>query len=148
MPARGVAHRQADERTKSLEEGVKFLEWGKWWHMRELKHPWASLRRARMSMLFARQVPRAGRPKKYDLHIVNVGRVAARAASWRVRRHGTGGPPHIDTIVTDLPSTILPGADLLVASVDRDDAPQQDVDIVVRWVQSGGVVEESRHNLH
>ncbi|MCU1393215.1 MAG: hypothetical protein JWM34_1643 [Ilumatobacteraceae bacterium] len=93
-------------------------------------------------MLFARQVPRAGQPKWFDLHIVNIGGIAARAASWRVRRHGSG-PPHIETIVKDLPSTIQPGADLTVAAVDRDDAPPEKVDVIVHWVQPGGVVQES-----
>lgn len=112
--------------------------------MRDLRHPRTSGGRKQLSLLFARQVPRDSR--KYKLHIVNVGRIAARAASWRMVRNG-GGCPVVHPILSDLPGTIPPGADIVVAAVDRGHEPQETVEIIVRWVQPGGVVDESLHRL-
>jgi hypothetical protein len=112
--------------------------------MRGHRQDRSSGRRKALSLLFARQVPRNSR--HYHLHIVNTGRIAARAASWRMVREGRGGP-HVHPLVSDLPSTIPPGADIVVASVDRGDAAQDKVEIIVRWVQPGGVVDESLHTL-
>ena len=107
----------------------------------------ASSERARpMALLLVRQVPRDRYGRRFDVHLVNVGKADACAASWRVERIGYGAP-FITTILRDLPSAVPAGADLLVASADRDDARQEQVDMIVRWVQPSGAVEESLHRF-
>lgn len=107
--------------------------------MRDCRHPHTSGGRSHLSLLFAHQVPRDA--EQYQLHITNVGAIAARAASWRQERRGEGSP-HVYAIVSD-----LPGSNIVVASVDRGGDPRETVEIILRWVQPGGVVDESVHTL-
>ncbi|MCU1388835.1 MAG: hypothetical protein JWL72_2173 [Ilumatobacteraceae bacterium] len=98
-----------------------------------------------MALLFARSVPTSD-PSVIDIHVVNLGNVSARAASWRVERT-CSGPQRSGPTVHHLPNSLLPGCDLRVATMDRVRQDRGRVDIVVRWVQPGGVVDESLFTL-
>ncbi|MCU1388668.1 MAG: hypothetical protein JWL72_2006 [Ilumatobacteraceae bacterium] len=99
-----------------------------------------SARRNELALLVAHRTPRR-KPGRFAIHIVNVGVVSARAASWRVEGPSSS-PTRLDNLVQDLPGEIAPGDDITVATVEPDEV-RDPMHVVLRWVQPSGMVDES-----
>jgi hypothetical protein len=100
-------------------------------------------RRHDLAFLFVRCVRDAADPRRSELHLVNLGAGVARDASWRFVDR-SDEPVEVQLMMVDPPGRVITGADYTIAALRHDNGPATAaLDVIVRWTQPTGTIEES-----
>ena len=100
-------------------------------------------RRHDLAFLFVRCVRDAADPRRSELHLVNLGAGVARDASWRFVDR-SDDPVDVELVMAEPPGRVTTGADYTIAALRHNGAATcAALDVIVRWTQPTGTVEES-----